>query len=352
MTPPARLMIGGYSPDGGAGQVVLVEIRETGELVLVKHVSTAPSPSFLTSHPRLPLYYAVSEDKKGALVAVEDAGAHGLRPRHSVSTGLSFPCHVTIDPTGSVLAATGYDDGVLALIDLNDDGIPRPPARLFRHAGSGPHPTRQTHSHFHQAVFVDEDHLLVTDLGSDSIHRFVRDAGGSGAHAWGAATEGSVPLEPGSGPRHLVVDGRFRHVVGELDATLSSYQVGADRRWEKISSTATTRHAAGALPSHVALHGGHLYVANRGPDTLAVFELGDNRPRLLAETPCGGVSPRHFVTAGSHVFVANEESHLVSTLVLTGSDPIPRATPYSFPTRSPACVLVQAPAVPPDGGPQ
>ncbi|MCO8270149.1 lactonase family protein [Actinoplanes sp. TRM 88003] len=78
-----------------------------------------------------------------------------------------------------------------------------------------------------------------------------------------------------------------------------------------------------------------LYVANRGADTIAVFELTPAL-RRIAEVPCGGAWPRDLAIANNRIHAANQNSDTVVTFT-TGRTPTP--TGEVLHTGSPTCVL-------------
>jgi 6-phosphogluconolactonase (cycloisomerase 2 family) len=94
-----------------------------------------------------------------------------------------------------------------------------------------------------------------------------------------------------------------------------------------------------AQPSElaVAASGRYLYLANRGPDMIAVFALEDGLPRRVAEVPCGGRWPRHFAVWDGLLYVANERSHTVVTFDVTGVDGVPISV-GTLNVPSPTCV--------------
>jgi 6-phosphogluconolactonase (cycloisomerase 2 family) len=95
-----------------------------------------------------------------------------------------------------------------------------------------------------------------------------------------------------------------------------------------------------AQPSEIAVDGTgrFLYVANRGPDTIAVFTLDDKLPRHVAEVNCGGRWPRHFVLHEGLLYVANERSHSVATFEISPSTGVPAPIGAILEVPSPTCV--------------
>ncbi|MFC4589742.1 lactonase family protein [Sphaerisporangium corydalis] len=330
------LYIGGYTPGtGGSGAGLTVVRREEGGVLKALAETTAPGPSFLALHPRLPVLYAVLEREEGG-VAAYSADPDGPGLLADGSSGGSYPCHLAVDPAGKWLAVANYGDGTVAVYRLGSSGLFDGRPRLFPHQGHGPDPARQAEPHAHQAVFGPGRVLHVSDLGTDEIRRHLL-AAEPELHP-----EGPVRLTPGSGPRHMVRDEDRWYVAGELDGMVTVL----DAEWRELGRVRASGSAGPNLVSHIELSadGRHLYVANRGPDTIAVFavEAGAGAGLVpVAEVGCGGLWPRHFALAGEHMYVANQRSDTVVTLLLR--DGVPEPTGEAFQVGSPSCVLV-APA--------
>jgi 6-phosphogluconolactonase (cycloisomerase 2 family) len=106
---------------------------------------------------------------------------------------------------------------------------------------------------------------------------------------------------------------------------------------EVVDSVATSGSSGHVQPSAIVLDGDLLYVANRGVDTIAVFEV-TLALRRVTEKPCGGAWPRDLALDGDRLHVANENSHTVVTFT-TGRDPQPTGEVVDTP--SPTCVLTR-----------
>lgn len=321
------LLVGCYTPPDGNGTGVAVVDDEVVE-TLVRETS----PSFLAVHPTLAVGYAVLEQEAGALLTFGPGGVLDQRP-----SGGTHPCHVAVSADGRWAGVAHYGDGAAALWPLGPDGVPAGPAQLLGHDGRGPDPIRQAGPRAHQIVFAG-DLLLVVDLGSDTVHRYLLVDG-----RWVPADGGPARLRPGCGPRHLVTDGARRWVVGELDATVTSYREEPSGRWQELGSCPSTGRATDgpAYPSHIGLRDGHLYVGNRGADSIAVFAVGDGAPELVGEVATGGSWPRHFAFTEAAIVVANEKSDELTWLPLD-QGPIPGAVSGRVPIGSPSCVAVVA----------
>ena len=317
---------------GGLGEGVAVARRDpaTGALRDPVVAASTPSPSFVAGHADL--LYAVNELENGGLTAFRVHDDLSLTELGRWSTGGSFPCHVAVDPRGTHLVVSNYGSGSVTTFPLAADGVPSGPGQVDQHYGRGKHPQRQEGPHAHSAM-PTPDGLLAVDLGLDTVYRYDVDP------ATGAKGEAHpmLLLRPGTGPRHIVHSGQSLYVVGELAGTLTSFS-GSDGQWHETGTVATSV-VPDAAPSEVVVAGRYLYVANRGPDTIVVF---DTTPRSLVrvgEVSTGGSWPRHFAIVDGFLYVANERSHTVVTFALDPATGLPVPTGDVLPTPSPTCVL-------------
>lgn len=318
------VLFGGYTPEmGGRSEGILAARRDrvTGRLDLLGAVAATPAPSFLVRHPRLPVLYAVNELPDGRVSAWTEDADGALAPLGDRPTGGDSPCHLTVIPDGSYLVTANYGDGSVAVHPLDPSGRPAELTDLLRHRGSGPDPERQSGPHIHMVSADPGDGpLLAVDLGTDSVYRYDvdRDAGRL------VPSGPRVRLPSGTGPRHLArhPDGRRYYVVGELSPTVYVYERddrGALHECGRVPASGRPGHVQ---PSEVTVHldGRFLYLGNRGVDTVSVFALDADLPRLVAEVDCGGIWPRHFAFVGPHLYVANERSHTVGIFRVDEAD--------------------------------
>ncbi|HEY8534592.1 MAG TPA: lactonase family protein [Micromonospora sp.] len=336
--------IGCYTPasSGGRGEGIVAARRdpETGRLELRGVVATTPSPSFLIRHPTLPVLYATNEVRDGRVSAwaVGDDGA--LAPLGEVSTGGADPCHAAVLPGEGYLVAANYTGGSLAVHPLDPaSGAVLERTELIGHHGRGIDPERQEGPHPHMiSPDPSGDSLLAVDLGTDAVYRYTLDAAAGrlvpdGGPAWRRA---------GAGPRHLArhPDGKRCYVVGELDATVTACEIGEDGALREVGAVPTTTHRGHVQPSEIAVRadGRFLYVANRGPDTIAVFSVDDPLPRYVGEVSTGGRWPRHFAIIDDYLYVANERSHSVGIFRLHPENGLPISLGDPVDTPSPTCI--------------
>jgi 6-phosphogluconolactonase (cycloisomerase 2 family) len=316
----------------GSGIVVARHDPATGALRDPVLAAATPSPSFVAG--RGDVLYAVNELDEGTLTAFRVHDDLSLTELGRWPTGGAFPCHVAVDPGGATVVVSNYGSGSVATYPIGPDGVPVGRGDLVVHHGQGKHPDRQEGPHAHSAIPTPRG-LLAVDLGVDTIYQYQMDPG-TGSLGDGAPL---LRLPPGTGPRHIVHTGQTLYVVGELTATLHTFTLAeSEGHWHE-AGTVSTSVVEGAAPSEVDLRGRWLYVANRGPDTIAVFDAAGGRPVRVGEVSTGGAWPRHFAIVDRFLYVANERSHTVVAFALDPATGMPVPTGDVLPTPSPTCVL-------------
>ena len=336
--------IGCYTAESGGRGVGIVAARRdpvTGALEVLGAVATTPSPSFLARHPSLPVLYAANELDEGLVTAwtVRPDGSLGELgvPR---STGGAHPCHLAVAPGGRALYSANYGSGSVCVHPLDADGVPGERSDLLVHDGRGPDPQRQERAHAHLvSPEPDGGGLLAVDLGTDSVYRYELDPASGRprreSDRWAVAA--------GTGPRHLArhPDGRCCYLVGELTATVTTFEFDAPGRLRERGRVAASTRTGHVQPSEIVVgpDGRFLYVANRGSGTVSVFTLDGDLPRYVTEVETGGEWPRHFALIGSHLYVADERAHAVAVFAIDPRTGVPSPTGEAAETPSPTCVL-------------
>ena len=161
--------------------------------------------------------------------------------------------------------------------------------------------------------------MIVPDKGPDRVFVFRFDADSGQFHP------GSPPFvtsAAGAGPRHVAFHPtqRWAYVVNELDSTISVYAFetgGAGMA--PLQTVASVPEDIGVrnTGSEILVHpsGRHVYVSNRGHDSVGVFAIDDADGLLRAGRwfPTGGKTPRamEFDPTGSYLYVANQASDTI-----------------------------------------
>ncbi|NNF70502.1 MAG: lactonase family protein, partial [Acidimicrobiia bacterium] len=194
----------------------------------------------------------------------------------------------------------------------------------IQHGGRGPNESRQEGPHAHCALFTRDNRFVVAaDLGIDRIlvYGFDEVGGRLTYQTW-------VATLPGAGPRHVAFhpNAPVMFGVNELDNALVAYDfdrnTGELRVRQAVSTVPPEAGESTAAGIQVSASGRHVYVSNRGDDSIAVFGFEDGTLARTAVRSCGGVWPRSIALTSEHLLVANRRSNEVVALPLTenGSD--------------------------------
>jgi 6-phosphogluconolactonase len=318
----AKILVGGYSGDKGAGSGV--SVVQDGEVVAT---IPAESPSWIAKHPSLPVLYAVAETADGRVQAWSLVDGQPAEPVGSAETCGAEPAHLAVDRSGRFLMTANYTGGSISVHRLGADGSIGERTDMVQHTEHGDHP-RQQSAHPHMVAVTGES-VLVIDLGADLIYRYR------------LTDEGRLELQQtfgapaGSGPRHARRVGRRYYVTAELSGDVLVY----DERGTLLTTLPASKSLRQNQPSELLADddGRYLYIANRGPNTVSVFSLDADFPRFVAEVPVGDW-PRHLALDGDLLYVANERSHEVMVMRIDPVTGIP-AVETTIAVPSPTCVV-------------
>ncbi|MFE4811557.1 lactonase family protein [Peribacillus simplex] len=272
-----------------------------------------------------PTYVAISQDKKNLYAILKEAGSGGVSAYsiNEESGELTFlgkqltpngsSCHISVDSKKQVLVTSSYGEGVIESYPLHDDAIPLPVSSTVQHEGQGPNEERQEKAHTHFAGFTpDERFIAVVDLGIDKVITYKIDNGV-------LEEVNSLSVAPGSGPRHLTFhpNGKFAYVMSELvpEVIVLSFdsQTGSFSEVQTVRSVPEDfkeNNQGSAI--HISDDGQFIYAANRGHDSIAVYQINQETGKLsfveLVSTE--GHWPRDFSLdpSGKFLIASNEQS--------------------------------------------
>jgi 6-phosphogluconolactonase (cycloisomerase 2 family) len=344
--PSTALLIGTYTTGTASPGVVRATLdHESGRLTRDGEIPLV-DPSWIARSPDGQVLYAVGEHADATIASVRLDG--GLSPvgQPVVRSGAGDdPCHLALHRGHLVVA--GYASGTVAVFALEPDGTVGERTELLQHRGSGPHP-RQDGAHVHQVrESPDGRHVLVTDLGCDSVTTYRLDDSPAGARL----VEVSRAQAPaGSGPRHLTFHpgGRAALLVLELAGGVALCTYDPESGGLTIGSVVSAQLPG--LPSEVLItpDGHHAYLGLRDADgsgTDAVVHLSmavaGSAARRLDHHDSGGRGPRHLARTsdGRWLLVANQLSGSVTSLPLDATG-VPGAAAGSLDVPGAACILL------------
>ncbi|HWL08309.1 MAG TPA: lactonase family protein [Planctomicrobium sp.] len=329
LPPKYRVYVGAYTTYGkkeGKGIYSFEFDPHTGKATTPKLVAEVDNPSFLTIPSDASHLYACIEvnhlgdapeqKNTGGVAAFQiDPKTGDLKHLNTQPAHGTITCHVSLDSAARTLLAANYGTGATAVtFRINDDGSLTPAVSTVEHTGSSANQGRQERPHGHSINLTpDGKFAVVADLGTDQLVVYPFDS----ATGKLDATKGvSIPAQPGAGPRHFTFHptGKFAYHNNELNWTVTAYQY-ADQKLTPLQTITTVPEdwTGSGGTAEIAVHpsGKFLYVSNRGPDTLAIYQIQENgtlKPAGFASTL--GKIPRNFVIdpSGTFLLAANQDS--------------------------------------------
>lgn len=300
------------------------------------------NPSFLALDESGAGVWAVTEPERGGELlrfGLDPRGGLAAAPPVRIDTGSDAPCHVALGPGAALVSH--YHGGVVSVVARDASGAPERLAQSIAlpEAGEG-WDRRDAVSRPHAAMFLPGGATFaVADCGRDlvALYRWDRAAGR-------AELRQTVPLEPGTGPRHLAWHAGSRSILVSNQNGGGVTVLGAAGARLEVRQVLPGRGLGRrpVVPSEIAVHpgGAHAVLANRGDDSLTVFDIdarGALTERLSVDS--GGRGPRHFAFSpdGSALLVAHQDSDEATAFRWERGQP---ADPVSVAVATPTAVLI------------
>ena len=183
------------------------------------------------------------------------------RPAHGVC-----PCYAT--ECGGDLITANYLDGSLSVFPL-ENGLPGELCQLIRHEAKEPGEGRQESPHVHQALPMGDNAFLAVDLGLDQLAVYEKEK-----NAWKKTAE--IPVHPGDGPRHALMQGDFVYLATELSSMLRVFHREGNHFREAQSFPLPEPGYPGVnYPAAIRMSpdGNTLMISCRGADAVAFFRV-------------------------------------------------------------------------------
>ena len=277
----------------------------------IQHVPGLVNPSYLIAGPGNRTIYAVHGDQDYATAFARDEQSGHLRTLGQAATGGTNVVHGALDPAARHFVVANYGTGSMAVLPIAEDGALGGYTQRVAMPGSpGPHRAEQTAAHPHHVLFDPSGRfVLVPDKGHDTVCVFAFDA------ARGTLELASmIASRPGAGPRH----GAFHPTqpiywgLNELDSSITTYawsaEAGTLEPLQVLPTLPTDFFGASTGAAIVATpSGSHVYVSNRGHDSVASFAVeATGLLKPLGWTQAPGREPRFMTLHGGELFVSSE----------------------------------------------
>lgn len=286
---------------------------EAGHISL-KNSVTINNSSYVILSPDEKYLYSICDEGVTAFRILEDgnlefmnvAGINGMRG-----------CHLSTTKDNTYLFVSGYHDGKLTVLKINEDGSLGKITDEVFHSGLGSVAERNFRPHISCAVLTpDEEVLCVCDPGIDQVklYEFSKLSG-----TLKLMDILRVPLE--SAPRQIMfsADGKFAYVLCELKNYINiySYDKNIHERFEFIQNIFTVRknhqQNSAAASMRFSINGNHVFCTNAGDDTLTIYNV-DKKTGLLtmnSSLPISGDYPKDVCIFPdcNHVISVNQDSN-------------------------------------------
>jgi 6-phosphogluconolactonase len=307
--------VGTYTKKKSEGIYTFTLDAENGKISAVTLAAKVENPTYLTISSDNKFLYSVAKkgDLGGVTALAVDGKTGSLKALNQQYSEGAPPCHVSIDRNKRFLLAANYHKGTIEAYTLNSEtGTIDPAPVTVQHVGSGPD-KRQEKAHAHFAGFTpDEKYVVAVDLGIDQVITYE-------LTEEGLKKANSLSVAPGSGPRHLAFhpNGKIAYLITEFSSEVIVLQYNAEngqftpiQRVATIPEDFTENNQGSAI--HLSGDGRFVYAANRGHNSIAVFQIDQETFELtfIEHANTEGNWPRDFVLDPTERFIvaSNQES--------------------------------------------
>jgi 6-phosphogluconolactonase (cycloisomerase 2 family) len=345
--------VGGYTTqdrDGRGNGINVYRIDEVnGAWSHIQHVGGLENPALFTLTRDQSRLYSVHGGRNLISAFAVDRRTGTLTLLNQVDCQGNNPVDSALDPTERFLVIANYGTGAVAVMPVGEDGRLQPVSQLAPLQGTpGPNPKEQASSHPHAVIFDPTGQfVIVPDKGFDRTFLFRFQAG-----RLTPTEQGWVASAAGAAPRHTTFHASLPvlYVNNELDSTVTVFDWAAGRATERqVVSTVPDGHEGHNTTAEIALgrNGRHLYVSNRGQDSIVRFTVGpDGTLTYATQTPTGGARPRFFTLGpkGGRLYAANQDSDDITVFAIDSETGELSPTGVRISVGSPSAISIVTPS--------
>lgn len=309
--------VGSYTQESSNG-IHIYDCDVTKGRITERKEIKVDNPSYITFSANKEFLYAICDQGVSSYAVLEDGD---LELMNVVSTNGMRGCHITVTSDNKFLIVSGYHDGKLTVLHINQDGSVGVIADEVFHKGIGSVAERNFRPHVSYSTFTpDEELLCVCDLGLDQIKLYEFN------HSTGKLKlYDIIRSQQESAPRKIIFskDGKFAYVVCELKNYIDvySYDKTSDKnRFEHVQNIFTVRrdHKTNSAATDIILsHSGDaLLCSNAGDNTLTIYSVDKKSGKLssLNSLPVSGDYPKYvkLFPDDKHVMSMNNEGNSIT----------------------------------------
>lgn len=306
--------VGSYTYIGESKGITILDVDvEKGKFTKIGEVPVNNS-SYLEVSPDRRFLYSIADEgivtfkilPDGNLEQLSAATIRGMRG-----------CYLSMDKAGKYIFVSGYHDGKLTVLRVNDDGTVGEITAGFFDKGLGSVAERMNKPHINCAMLTpDEKYLCSVDLGIDQIkiYSFHKETGE-------LSLRDVVHCELDSAPKHMLFssDDKFMYLVSEMKNYVSVYSyngTGKNPSFELIQKISTVGEKCSSISAATTIvlcpDERHLFAANAGDNSIAFYDR-DKKTGLLtlrSVLPISGDYPKDIgiFPDGKHLYSVNHET--------------------------------------------
>jgi len=250
------------------------------------------------------------------------------------------PCHLSVSPDGGFIFVANYTTGSVAVVKLDEEGIPALISDTIRYDKEG---NARPRAHMIKADPAGK-HVFVTDLGLNKVYIYDFDKTSGSLRQ---DTKKTIMIPEGYGPRHFVfnADGSRLYLINEYGGKVMFFSVDETEGLKLEQTIPTVREGFSGTNACAAIHissdGKFLYGSNRGENTIATYNIGsDGFLSLAGHVSSGGDFPWDFTLdpSGRFLIVGNQRSNVLSVFKIDRETGLPTEPSTQFKVLAPTCV--------------
>jgi 6-phosphogluconolactonase len=342
-----KLFTGGFTETNEKGLSIFEFSEKDGSLKLISEWDAGANPSFFCFSREHNMIYALNEVMQfngntgsGLTTLKYDPEKQLLDRIGELVVPYGGGCHISMSADGGFLFIASYASGSVAVVKLDDKGIPQIVSDTLLYVREAPD---VSHAHM-----ISQDpagkHVCITDLGLDRIMIYDFDKVSGKLNR---PVKYTVSIPKGSGPRHFVFnsDGSRFYLINELGSTVMMFNVDQNGGLNLAQTLSTLDQGYNGKNScaeiFIGKGGKFLYGSNRGENTIVVFKIKDDGSLALAgRSACGGDWPRNFVIdpSGKFLLAGNQKSDDISVFKINATTGIPEGPVAKAEFKQPACL--------------
>ncbi len=233
-------------------------------------------------------------------------------------------CHLSTTKDNKYLFVSGYHDGKVTVLRINDDGSVGEITDEAFHSGLGSIIERNFRPHISCALLTpDEEILCVCDPGIDQVKLYEFDK-----RTGKLKLDAILRVQLDSAPKQIMFsqDGKFAYVLCEVKNCINvySYNKDAKERFEFIQNIFTVRknhqQNTAAASMRFSINGNHVFCTNAGDDTLTIYNVDKSTGLLTMNSslPISGDYPKDVCIFPDceHVICVNQDSSSLTTFTI------------------------------------